>query len=155
MTKRLADDCFFHDKDRMPHDEALAVLRSRVRPVVDVESIDLHKAQGRYLAEPVLAPRDIPAHDNAAVDGYAFSYSAYDRQSGVRLKIVGEAAAGHPNPSTASSNDAVRIFTGAVMPDGFDTVVMQEDVLIEQQRGQTWVMIPPGLKSGRQSQACR
>ena len=55
MTMKLADDCFFHDKDRMPHDEALAILKSRVRPVVDVESIDMHAAQGRYLAEPVLS----------------------------------------------------------------------------------------------------
>ena len=148
MTMKLADDCFFHDKDRMPHDEALAILKSRVRPVVDVESIDLHLAQGRYLAESVLAPRDIPAHDNAAVDGYAFSHSAYDRQAGARLKIVGEAAAGHPYPTTPSSDDAVRIFTGAVMPDGFETVVMQEDVRIEEQSGQAWVMIPPDLKRG-------
>ena len=132
----------------MPHDEALAILKSRVRPVVDVESIDLHMAQGRYLAESVLAPRDIPAHDNTAVDGYAFSHSGYDRQAGSRLQIVGEATAGHPYPSTPSSDDAVRIFTGAVMPDGFDTVVMQEDVRIEEQSGQTWVMIPPGLKRG-------
>ena len=148
MTMKLADDCFFHDKDRMPHDEALAVLKSRVRPVVDIESIDLHLAQGRYLAESVLAPRDIPAHDNAAVDGYAFSHSAYDRQAGARLKIVGETAAGHPDPTRPSSDDAIRIFTGAVMPDGFDTVVMQEDVRIDEQSGQTWVMIPPGLKRG-------
>ena len=145
---KLAADCFFHDKDRMPHDEALTVLKSRVRPVVDVESIDLRMAQGRYLAESILAPRDIPAHDNTAVDGYAFSHSGYDRQAGSRLQIVGEAAAGHPYPSTPSSDDAVRVFTGAVMPDGFDTVVMQEDVLIEEQSGQTWVTIPPGLKRG-------
>jgi molybdopterin molybdotransferase len=148
MTMKLADDCFFHDQDRMPHHEALALLRSRVRPVVEVESIDLHAAGGRYLAESILAPRDIPAHDNTAVDGYAFSYTGYDRQAGARLKIVGEAAAGHPYPSTPSSNAAVRIFTGAVMPDGFDTVVMQEDARIEEQSGQTWVMIPPGLKRG-------
>ena len=64
------------------------------------------------------------------------------------MKIVGEAAAGHPYPTTPSSDDAIRIFTGAVMPDGFDTVVMQEDVRIEEQSGQTWVMIPPGLKRG-------
>jgi molybdopterin molybdotransferase len=146
---KLADDCFFHDKDRIPHEEALAVLRSRVRPVVDVESIDLHMAKGRYLAESVLAPRDIPAHDNAAVDGYAFSYSGYNDQSGARLKIVGEAVAGHPYPTTPSWDDAIRIFTGAVMPDGFDTVVMQEDVRIEEQSGQAWVMIPPGLTRGK------
>jgi molybdopterin molybdotransferase len=148
MTMKLADDCFFHDKDRMPHDQALALLRSRVRPVVDVESIDLHMARGRYLAESVPAPRDIPAHDNTAVDGYAFSHSGYDQQAGSRLQIVGEAIAGHPYPRKPSSDDAVRIFTGAVMPDGFDTVVMQEDVRIEKRSGQTWVMIPPGLKPG-------
>ena len=148
MTMKLADDCFFHDKDRMPHDEALAILKSRVRPVVDVESIDMHAAQGRYLAEPVRAPRDIPAHDNAAVDGYAFNHSAYNRQAGARLKIVGEAAAGHPYLTALSSDDSVRIFTGAVMPDGFDTVAMQEDILLEEQNGQAWVVIPPGLKQG-------
>ena len=145
---KLADDCFFHDKDRMPHDEAIAMLKSRVRPVVDLESIDLHVAKSRYLAESVVAPRDIPAHDNAAVDGYAFNHLGYDQQAGARLKIVGEAAAGHPYPTTPSSDDAVRIFTGAVMPDGFDTVVMQEDVRVEEQSEQTWVMIPPGLKRG-------
>jgi len=148
MTRRLADDCFFHDKDRIPHVEALAILKSRVQPVVDVESIDLHRAQGRYLADSLLAPRDIPAHDNTAVDGYAFSHSGYDRQAGSRLRIVGEAAAGHPYPRTPSSDEAVRIFTGAVMPAGFDTVVMQEDVRIEEQNGQSCVNIPPGLKQG-------
>ena len=148
MTMKLADDCFFHDKDRMPHDEALAILKSRVRPVVDVESIDMHAAQGRYLAEPVRAPRDIPAHDNAAVDGYAFNHSAYNRQAGARSKVVGEAAAGHPYLTALSSDDSVRIFTGAVMPDGFDTVAMQEDILLEEQNGQAWVVIPPGLKQG-------
>ena len=144
MTRRLADDCFFHDKDRIPHVEALAILKSRVQPVVDVESIDLHRAQGRYLADSLLAPRDIPAHDNTAVDGYAFSHSGYDRQAGSRLRIVGEAAAGHPYPRTPSSDEAVRIFTGAVMPAGFDTVAMQEDVRVEEQNGQSCVNIPPG-----------
>src|ERR1044072_3873459 len=94
MMMKLADDCFFHDKDRMPHDEALAVLKSRVRPVVGAESIDLRAAPGRQLGE------------------------------------------------------AVRVWAGAVMPDGFDTVVRQEDVGMEEQSGQTWVITPPGLKPG-------
>ena len=75
MTMKLADDCFFHDKDRMPHDEALAILKSRVRPVVDVEErrSDM-RLRAAILPKPVVAPRPIPAHDNAAVDGYAFSH---------------------------------------------------------------------------------
>ena len=52
MTMKLADDCFFHDKDRMPHDEALAILKSRVRPVVDVESIDCTRLRGAILPSP-------------------------------------------------------------------------------------------------------
>ena len=64
------------------------------------------------------------------------------------MQIVGEAIAGHPYSGMPSSDDAVRIFTGAVMPAGFDTVVMQEDVRVEEQSGQSWVMIPPGLKRG-------
>jgi molybdopterin molybdotransferase len=148
MKTKLADDCFFHDKDRIPHDEALTILKSRVRPVVDVENIFLHTAAGRYLAEPILAPRDIPAHDNAAVDGYALDHSTYDQQVGARLKIVGEAAAGHPHSTAPSLDGAVRIFTGAVMPEGYDTVAMQEDVRIEARGGERWALIPPGLKRG-------
>jgi molybdopterin molybdotransferase len=147
MKMKLTDDCFFHDKDRIPHDEALTILKSRVRPVVDVEDISLDRAVGRYLAQPILAPRDIPAHDNAAVDGYALSHSAYDQQAGARLKVVGEAAAGHPH-STPSLDGAVRIFTGAVIPEGFDTVAMQEDVRIEERGEEHWALIPPGLKRG-------
>ncbi|MGB2931731.1 MAG: molybdopterin molybdenumtransferase MoeA, partial [Methyloceanibacter sp.] len=67
--KTLADDCFFHDKDRLPHGEALAILKARVRPVVGTEAVALDAAAGRYLAAAVVAPRSIPAHDNAAVDG--------------------------------------------------------------------------------------
>ena len=74
MNMKLADDCFFHDQDRIPHNEALTILKSRVRPVVRVEDVSLDRAAGRYLAAPILAPRAIPAHDNAAVDGYAFAF---------------------------------------------------------------------------------
>lgn len=151
MTMKLADDCFFHDKDRLPHDEALAILKSRVRPAVEVEKISLDRAAGRYLAEGVVAPRPIPAHDNAAVDGYAFAHAAYDQQGGARLKVVGEASAGHPLATPAPANGAVRIFTGAVVPSGFDTVAMQEDVRVEQQGEKRWVLIPPGLKQGANS----
>jgi len=148
MSIKLAHDCFFHDKDRLPHGEALAILKSRVRTVVEVEDVSLDKAAGRYLAEAILAPRAIPAHDNAAVDGYAFAHAAYNRQAGARLKVVGEAAAGHPLATIPASDSAVRIFTGAVVPSGFDTVAMQEDVCLEKRGEECWALIPPGLKQG-------
>jgi molybdopterin molybdotransferase len=148
MTARLIDDCFVLDKDRLPHHEALAILKSRVRTVVGTEEISLDEAAGRFLAKPIISPRPIPAHDNAAVDGYAFAHSAYDQKKGARLKIAGEAAAGHPFKQTPPPDSAVRIFTGAVMPPGFDTVAMQEDVRIEEKGEARWAVIPPGLKQG-------
>jgi molybdopterin molybdotransferase len=148
MTAKLIDDCFVLDKDRLPHREALAILRSRVGPVVDVEQVKLADAGGRFLAEPVAAPRPIPAHDNAAVDGYAFAYSAYDKGKGARLKLTGQAAAGHPFDGVPPSGGTVRIFTGAVMPHGLDTVAMQENVRLEQSGDEVWAVVPPGLKQG-------
>ena len=148
MTARLSDDCFVLDKDRLPHREALAILKARVGPVVAVETVALAEAAGRFLAESVVAPRPIPAHDNAAVDGYAFAFAAYDRDKGARLEIAGEARAGHPFASVPPKNCAVRIFTGAVMPSGLDTVAMQEDVRVEPSGEGIIAVIPPGLKQG-------
>jgi molybdopterin molybdotransferase len=148
MTSKLIDDCFFLDKDRLPHHEALAILKSRVGPVADVEQVPLAEAAGRFLAEPVVSPRAIPAHDNTAVDGYAFAHAAYHLDNGARLEVVGQAAAGHPFAGSPPARGAVRIFTGAAMPQGLDTVAMQEDVRIEQRGERVWAVIPPGLKPG-------
>ncbi len=148
MIAKLIDDCFVLDKDRLPHLEAIAILKSRVHPIVGAEETPLAEAGGRFLAEAIISPRPIPAHDNAAVDGYAFAHSAYERETGARLRVAGQAFAGHPFMGAAPPHSAVRIFTGAVMPSGFDTVVMQEDVSLEQQGEACWVLIPPGLKSG-------
>ena len=89
MTAKLIDDCFVLDKDRLPHLEALAILKSRVHPVVGVEETPLAEAAGRFLAQAIISPRPIPAHDNAAVDGYAFAHCAYDREKGARLRVAG------------------------------------------------------------------
>lgn len=148
MTAKLIDDCFVLDKDRLPHHEALAILKSRVRPVVEAEEVPLAGAAGRFLAEPIVAPRPIPAHDNAAVDGYAFSFAAYDKERGARLEVAGQAAAGHPFETVPPAGSAVRIFTGAVMPAGLDTVAMQEDVRIERSGEGIIAVVPPGLKQG-------
>jgi molybdopterin molybdotransferase len=145
---KLDDDCFVSDKDRLPHEGALAILKSRVRPVVGEEEVPVDVASGRYLARPVTAPRAIPDHDNAAVDGYAFSYAHYDEAKGARLKLAGQAAAGHPYSGPTPEGSTVRIFTGAVMPDGMDTVAMQEDVRLEASDDECVAIIPPGLKHG-------
>ena len=148
MTAKLIDDCFVLDKDRLPHAEAIAILKSRVRPVVGVEQVPVADAAWRFLAEDIVSPRAIPAHDNAAVDGYAFAHAAYDPDQGATLKVVGQAAAGHPCNETPTRGNTVRIFTGAVMPEGLDTVAMQEDVRLEQKGDELWALIPGGLKAG-------
>jgi molybdopterin molybdotransferase len=148
MSLKLADDCFFHDKDRIAHSEALAILKSRVGPVVGAEDVPLEAAAGRFLAAPVIAPRPIPGHANAAVDGYAFAHAAYDQQEGRIFPVSWVASAGHPLAGVPPSHVAIRIFTGAVVPEGFDTVVMQEDVRFETHGDEGRVSIPPGLKQG-------
>ena len=148
MTAKLNDDCFVLDKDRIAHHEALAILRSRIRTAVESEDVPLAEAAGRFLAEALVSPRPIPAHDNAAVDGYAFAHSAYNKEDRARLIVAGEASAGHPFAAIPPLDNAVRIFTGAVMPSGLDTVVMQEDARLEQKGNERWVHIPHGLKRG-------
>jgi molybdopterin molybdotransferase len=148
MTAKLLDDCFVLDKDRLPHRDAVAILKARVRPVVGVEDVALRAASGRYLAAPIRSPRAIPAHDNAAVDGYVFAHGDYDPIKGARLKLIGQAAAGHPFAGSPAPDGTVRIFTGAVMPDGYDTVAMQEDVRLEKSGDEIWAVVPPGLKAG-------
>ena len=143
-SRKLIDDCFLHDRDRLRHGEALALLKARVAPVTGVETLPLADAAGRILAQAVAAKMPLPAHDNAAVDGYAFAQAALSQATDGALTVSGRAAAGHPLKGSAEPGTAVRIFTGAVMPAGCDTVVMQEDVSLADGR----VSIPRGLKRG-------
>ena len=114
-------------------------------PATDVV---LGDAAGRILAEPVAALSPVPAHTNSAVDGYAFRASQDSREHGAILRIAGRAAAGHPLAGPADASAAIRIFTGAALPAGLDTVTMQEDVDLAETDGAPAVRIPPGLKSG-------
>jgi molybdopterin molybdotransferase len=129
----------------MLHSEALTLLRHLARTLEGTEDIDIGEATGRIVAEPVHAPRAIPAHTNAAVDGYAFAFDGYDAKQGAHFAIGGRATAGDPRQSIASRRSAIRIFTGAIMPEGCDTVAMQEDCCLE---AETAVFIPAGLKRG-------
>ncbi|MBC2859257.1 gephyrin-like molybdotransferase Glp [Stappia sp. 28M-7] len=147
-TRRLLDDCFLHDRDRLRHAEALAILRERIVPVVGQESVALGEAHARILARSVVAAQNVPLADNSAVDGYAFLHDHYLSAGDGLLPISARIAAGHPLKSPLAPGSAARIFTGALMPDGADTVVMQEDCEITERGGQTFVHVPPGLKPG-------
>jgi molybdopterin molybdotransferase len=145
--RRLIDDCFLHDRDRLRHDEALAILRERVAPVVGTETVPLERAAGRVLAETVRSSQTVPAADNAAVDGYAFRHADYEAAGGW-FPVSARIAAGHPAGEPLAPMTAARIFTGALMPAGADTVAMQEDCEPHEQDGQSFVAVPPGLKPG-------
>jgi molybdopterin molybdotransferase len=145
--RRLVDDCFVTDRERMRHDEALAILRARITPVAPTVTVPLAEAHGRILAADLRSPRNVPAHDNAAVDGYAFAHADYAAAGG-RLRVAGRAAAGHPLPASPEPGTAVRIFTGAVMPAGTDSVAMDEDCELVAETGGTIVVVPPGLRRG-------
>src|SRR3989337_2524710 len=94
QARRLLDDCFLHDRDRLRHADALKLLDERLKPVAGVEEVALAAALGRVLAEDILAPRPIPAFPNSAVDGYALAHGSL-RSGASRLKLAGRAAAGH------------------------------------------------------------
>lgn len=144
MSRKLLDDCFLHDRDRLKHEEAIAILKARVATVVEPETVDLVAAFGRILATSAIAKNPVPLHTNAAVDGYAFAAADYDRANGTTFPLRGRHAAGLASATPVPTGHAVRIFTGAALPPDVDTVVMQEDCMLAPDLAR--VTIPGGLK---------
>ncbi|MFZ1107471.1 MAG: molybdopterin molybdotransferase MoeA [Rhodomicrobium sp.] len=140
-----SDDCFAFQTRRLRHEEAVAELQALAAPLGERETVSVFNATGRVCAETVTAPRPIPANANAAVDGYAFAFADYNAGEGALLRIAGRAAAGDDARQALTERGALRIFTGAVMPMGCDTVAMQEDCRLEDGGA---VFIPGGLKKG-------
>ncbi|KIL97184.1 Molybdopterin biosynthesis protein MoeA [Paramagnetospirillum magnetotacticum MS-1] len=120
MTGRFAAG-----SDLMSVAQALSLLEARLSPAVGTEETGLHHALGRILAEDLVSGVNVPPHDNSAVDGWAFRRA--DLPADGILPVVGRVAAGHPLEGPLPQGGAVRIFTGAPMPTGADTVAMQED----------------------------
>ena len=150
MSQRLRDDCFALPPgvDWTPVDTALERLRSGLACVAGTERVGLTEAAGRTLAEPVRALRANPQAANAAVDGYAFAWASLAGGDRADLSLAeGRAAAGHPFAGTVGPGEALRILTGAEIPAGTDTVVLQEDVEVEDGR----VRFPVPRKQGANS----
>ena len=141
---QLKDDCFAFGGDLMPVEQALALIAEIGRPLTACEAVPLAAASGRILGEDIVAPMDVPPHDNAAVDGYAVFHDDLAAAGETRLPVGGRIAAGHPLERPARRGEALRVFTGAAMPDGPDAIFMQEDVRLED----GMVVLPPGLRRG-------
>jgi molybdopterin molybdotransferase len=141
---QLSDDCFAFSGPLLPVTDAERMIAERIAAVGGRESVSLREAVGRVLAENVIAPVNVPPFDNSAVDGYAVRAEELDGDREKRLRIVDRVAAGHAATHALKAGEAIRIFTGAPMPAGADTVFMQEDCRID--GGD--VVVPPGLKRG-------
>jgi len=141
---QLTDDCFAFGGRLIPLREATALIQARFACVVGVEAVALADAGGRVLAEDMVAPISVPSDTNSAVDGYAVYFDDLSSIEDTVLPLQGRSAAGHPMPAPLPRGYAARVFTGAVMPDGADTVLMQEDCVAIG----TEVRIRPGIKRG-------
>ncbi|MCF6272695.1 MAG: molybdopterin-binding protein [Rhodobacteraceae bacterium] len=144
--KHLENDCFAlpAGTNWTPVDEALAHLKANMSCVVETETLNITDAAGRVLAASVSALRDNPPTANAAVDGYGFASAAL-ASGAVGLPLVeGRSAAGAPYEGAVPAGKAVRILTGAALPVGVDTVIMQEDVQVENGK----LYFGTGLKAG-------
>ena len=141
---QLSDDCFAFSGPLLRLDDMERLIGERIKPVAGTEKVPLHGARGRVAAVDVKAPVDLPPFDNSAVDGYAVRHADLAADGETRLKIVGRLAAGARADLALAPGEAIRIFTGAAMPKGADTVFMQEDVKIE---GDS-VAVPSGLTPG-------
>jgi molybdopterin molybdotransferase len=141
---QLSDDCFAFGGAPLTVPGALAEIEARVAPVVETETVPLMEASGRILAGNIIATMNLPPHNNSAVDGYAIAHADLTPDRDTVMPVTGRAAAGHPLDRAARPGEAIRIFTGAPMPDGTDTVMMQEDCTFED--GQ--VLLRPGIRRG-------
>ena len=141
---QLSDDCFAFNGPLLPVAEAEKMIGARVAPVSGQEMAPLREALGRVLTADLIAPFNLPPFDNSAVDGYAVRGEDIDSAREQRLTIIDRVAAGHAAAHAVKSGEAVRIFTGAPMPGGADTVFMQEDCRIDGAH----VIVPPGLSRG-------
>jgi len=125
-----AQGCGGHNADSLPLAEALQRINARVHPLGEAESVSLRDALGRISATVIASKTNVPGHDNAAMDGYAFNADGCESAGPCVLRRVGSAFAGHPFAGTIAKGECIRIMTGAPVPRGADTVIMQESVTV-------------------------
>ena len=124
-----ADD---HDTASLTVEQARQRIIEAITPLADAasERLDLRQALDRVLAEEIVATMDVPPHPNSAMDGYGLNADDLPALGSRELSVVGDSFAGHPYPRCINAGECVRIMTGAVIPDGVDTVIPQEHVEI-------------------------
>jgi len=137
-----ADD---YDPNSMPVEKAREVIARFLAPVTATERVHVRAALGRVLAEDVISPINVPAHDNSAMDGYAVRFADLKADGEMTLVNAGTSFAGAPFTGAVGAGKCVRIMTGGVVPGGTDTIVMQEHVKADGDK----VTIGKGHKKGQ------
>ena len=138
-----------YDPNSLPVADARRLIAQFLQPIRETVPVPLRDSLNRILAEDILAPQDVPGYDNSAMDGYAIRFSDIHSKTETALTVAGTALAGTPYPHELKPNEAIRIMTGAPIPIGADTVVMQEEVRCED----TQVWIAPTLRAGQNVRA--
>ena len=141
---QLSDDCFAFGGSLLAIDAAQRMIVERVTPVAGIERVPLRQALGRTLGEDIAAPIAVPGYDNSAVDGYAVRFDDLHADKSTTLRCIDRITAGHDPSAALMPGTAARIFTGALLPEGADVVIMQEDC----ERDGDSVIIRPGIKRG-------
>ena len=123
-----ADDI---DKNALSVSEAVRRIYATINVVQDTEFLPIRDALGRTLADDVHSTINVPSHTNSAVNGYAIATTELTQDKSIQLTVVGTTFAGQPYQGTIQPGECVRIMTGAKIPQGTDTVIMQEHVSID------------------------
>ena len=137
-----------YDPEALRVDKASEAIRACLTPIAASERVPVREALGRVLAQDIVPQINVPGHDNSAMDGYAVRFSDLTSKE-TNLRQIGTAFAGKPFQGKVAAGECVRVMTGAVMPQGTDTVVIQELCRAEHDR----VAVPPGQKSGQNVRA--
>ena len=134
-----------YDPDALPVETARRVIRSFLTPIATNERVAVRASLGRVLGEDIVSAVNVPAHDNSAMDGWAVRGADLNPDGETVLREVGASFAGKKFEGTVRAGECVRVMTGAVMPAGTDTVVIQESVCVDRGR----IIVPPGEKTGQ------
>jgi molybdopterin molybdotransferase len=142
-------DCYEGDPELLPVAEALRRIDARATSISGHERVALRDALGRVAAEAIVSPMNVPGHTNSAMDGYALAGADLPMDTTRRLTVLGTAWAGRPFDGKLLPGSAVRVMTGAVMPPGTDTVIMNEQVEKQVDRQGDAIVIGEGHRVGQ------
>jgi molybdopterin molybdotransferase len=135
-----------YDPNALRVDKAREAIRSCISVVQETETVKTREALGRVLAQDVVPSINVPSHDNSAMDGYAVRSADFSSRESI-LEEIGTALAGRPFGASVARGQCVRVMTGAVMPEGTDSVVVQE--VVQRDDASKKVRIPAGQKAGQ------